>query len=82
MYAHTQEARENMDYYMSFTEKVTGREIRMPQFVQCRAEDLPFKDESFDIVTCTYCESPWGSPSCVLILLLTESDGSLGSMLF
>jgi len=51
---YLQEARENMDYFAEFTEQVTGREIRYPEYVQCKAEDMPFQDASFDIVTCTY----------------------------
>lgn len=45
-----------MDYFMEFTEQVTGRDIRKPEYVQAKAEDLPFPDGSFDIVSCTYCE--------------------------
>ena len=51
---YLQEAYENMEYFADFTKKVTGRDISFPKFVQAKAEDLPFEDTSFDIITCTY----------------------------
>ena len=36
--------------------KPTSRSIsiRFPEYVHAKAEDLPFDDNSFDIITCTY----------------------------
>uniref|UniRef100_A0A7S0HS78 Methyltransferase type 11 domain-containing protein n=1 Tax=Hanusia phi TaxID=3032 RepID=A0A7S0HS78_9CRYP len=51
---YLQVAEENMLYFAEFTRAVTGREIAWPKFVQAKAEDLPFEDEEFDIVACTY----------------------------
>eukprot|EP00961_Rhodomonas_salina_P126955 1711497-Rhodomonas_salina.2 len=43
-----------MNYFADFTRSVTGREVAPTQFVQAKAEELPFDDETFDIVVCTY----------------------------
>ena len=51
---YLQEAYENMEYFQEYTRSTTGREIRFPKYLQAKAEDLPFEDKSFDIVTCTY----------------------------
>jgi len=51
---YLQRARENMEYFEDFTKRVTGRDITPTDFVQAAAEDLPFEDGMFDIVTCTY----------------------------
>jgi ubiquinone/menaquinone biosynthesis C-methylase UbiE len=51
---YLQEARENMEYFAEYTKSVTGRDIRFPEYVHAKAEDLPFDDNSFDIITCTY----------------------------
>lgn len=51
---YLQEARENMDYFIDFALQNTGRVIRPPSYVQTRAEDLPFQDGEFDMVTCVY----------------------------
>lgn len=52
--AFGQVAEDNMNYFADFTRSVTGREVAPTQFVQAKAEELPFDDETFDIVVCTY----------------------------
>jgi len=51
---YLQVAEDNMNYFADFTRSVTGREVAPTQFVQAKAEELPFDDETFDIVVCTY----------------------------
>ena len=51
---YLKQAYENFEYFAEFTKAVTGREITRPEFVQAKAEDLPFANTTFDIVTCTY----------------------------
>lgn len=48
-------ARENMDYYTEFDERMNGgRGVTPTEFVQASAEDLPMGDETLDVVSCVY----------------------------
>lgn len=47
-------AQDNMEYFIDYTLKTTGRVIRPPSYVHTKAEDMPFEDNTFEIITCVY----------------------------